>query len=63
LTSDTALAVEVRRRAAEHWPGSHVGTALDGAAAAAWLAASELPDEAVDAEATHTRLLDRSTSD
>lgn len=42
LTADTPLAAEVATRIAKTWPDAPRGTAGDGAAAAAWLAALDL---------------------
>ncbi|SCG67419.1 N-acetylglucosamine kinase [Micromonospora halophytica] len=43
LTGDTPLAAAVRAEAERRWPDAPVRTAGDGAAAAAWLAALDLP--------------------
>ncbi|MGK5441523.1 N-acetylglucosamine kinase [Micromonospora sp. URMC 105] len=56
LTGDTPLAAAVRAEAHRRWPGAAVRTAGDGAAAAAWLAARELP-EAGDPLALHALLV------
>ncbi|MDG4811256.1 BadF/BadG/BcrA/BcrD ATPase family protein [Micromonospora sp. WMMD1120] len=55
LTADTPLAAAVRVEIARHWPDAPLRTAGDGAAAAAWLAARELP-ETTDPAALHARL-------
>ncbi|MFC0003036.1 N-acetylglucosamine kinase [Micromonospora siamensis] len=44
LTADTPLAAAVRAELARRWPDAPVRTAGDGAAAAAWLAARDLPE-------------------
>ncbi|PWR06166.1 ATPase, partial [Micromonospora acroterricola] len=44
LTADTPLATAVRAEVARHWPAAPLRVAGDGAAAAAWLAARELPE-------------------
>jgi len=56
LTADTPLAAAVRARIAQRWPAPAPLVAGDGAAAAAWLAARDLPD-VVDPAALHTALL------
>ena len=56
LTADTPLAAAVRARIAQRWPAPAPLMAGDGAAAAAWLAARDLPD-VVDPAALHTALL------
>lgn len=56
LTADTPLAAAVRARIAQRWPAPTPLVAGDGAAAAAWLAARDLPD-IVDPAALHTALL------
>ncbi|MFG2050343.1 N-acetylglucosamine kinase [Micromonospora sp. NPDC048935] len=55
LTADTPLATAVRAEIARHWPDAPLRTAGDGAAAAAWLAARDLP-EVTDPAALHARL-------
>ncbi|WCN79741.1 N-acetylglucosamine kinase [Micromonospora sp. LH3U1] len=55
LTADTPLATAVRTEIARHWPDAPLRTAGDGAAAAAWLAARDLP-EVTDPAALHARL-------
>ncbi|MEV4656383.1 BadF/BadG/BcrA/BcrD ATPase family protein [Micromonospora sp. NPDC049301] len=55
LTADTPLAAAVRGEIAQRWPAAPLCTAGDGAAAAAWLAARELP-EVTDPAALHARL-------
>ncbi|MEU7755104.1 BadF/BadG/BcrA/BcrD ATPase family protein [Micromonospora sp. NPDC049171] len=55
LTADTPLATAVRAEVARHWPDAPLRTAGDGAAAAAWLAARDLP-EVTDPAALHARL-------
>ncbi|MFF0371480.1 N-acetylglucosamine kinase [Micromonospora sp. NPDC005087] len=44
LTGNTPLAAAVRAEVGRHWPDAPLRTAGDGAAAAAWLAARELPE-------------------
>ncbi|MFG2100871.1 N-acetylglucosamine kinase [Micromonospora echinaurantiaca] len=44
LTGDTPLAAAVRDEAARRWPDAPLHSAGDGAAAAAWLAARDLPE-------------------
>ncbi|MCO1597739.1 ATPase, partial [Micromonospora sp. RHAY321] len=44
LTGDTPLAAAVRAEVGRRWPQAPLRTAGDGAAAAAWLAARELPE-------------------
>ncbi|MEU7794788.1 BadF/BadG/BcrA/BcrD ATPase family protein [Micromonospora tulbaghiae] len=56
LTGDTPLAGAVRAELAGRWPGAPLHSAGDGAAAAAWLAARDLP-EVTDPAALHTRLV------
>ncbi|MEH0985473.1 N-acetylglucosamine kinase [Micromonospora sp. CPCC 205556] len=56
LTGDTPLAAAVRVEAHRRWPDAPVRTAGDGAAAAAWLAALDLP-EVTDPAALHARLV------
>ncbi|MFC0504763.1 N-acetylglucosamine kinase [Micromonospora costi] len=56
LTGDTPLAAAVRAEASRRWPDAPLRSAGDGAAAAAWLAARELP-EVDDPTALHTRLV------
>ncbi|MEV1333840.1 BadF/BadG/BcrA/BcrD ATPase family protein [Micromonospora costi] len=56
LTGDTPLAAAVRAEAARRWPDAPLRSAGDGAAAAAWLAARDLP-EVDDPAALHTRLV------
>ncbi|TDC29241.1 ATPase [Micromonospora sp. 15K316] len=56
LTGDTPLAAAVRAAAAGRWPHAPLCTAGDGAAAAAWLAARDLP-EATDPAALHALLV------
>ncbi|MET7962830.1 BadF/BadG/BcrA/BcrD ATPase family protein [Micromonospora zamorensis] len=55
LTADTPLAAAVRVEIARQWPDAPLRTAGDGAAAAAWLAARDLP-EVTDPAALHARL-------
>ncbi|MET8088063.1 BadF/BadG/BcrA/BcrD ATPase family protein [Micromonospora sp. NPDC005237] len=55
LTADTPLATAVRAEIGRRWPSAPLRTAGDGAAAAAWLAARELP-ELTDPAALHARL-------
>ncbi|MEU7611234.1 BadF/BadG/BcrA/BcrD ATPase family protein [Micromonospora sp. NPDC049204] len=55
LTADTPLAAAVRVEITRHWPDAPLRTAGDGAAAAAWLAARDLP-EVTDPAALHARL-------
>ncbi|MEU7947796.1 BadF/BadG/BcrA/BcrD ATPase family protein [Micromonospora taraxaci] len=55
LTANTPLAAAVRMEIARQWPDAPVRTAGDGAAAAAWLAARDLP-EVTDPTALHARL-------
>jgi N-acetylglucosamine kinase-like BadF-type ATPase len=55
LTGDTPLAAAVRTEVTRHWPDAPLCSAGDGAAAAAWLAARELP-ELADPAALHARL-------
>ncbi|MEU8332096.1 BadF/BadG/BcrA/BcrD ATPase family protein [Micromonospora sp. NPDC048839] len=55
LTADTPLATAVRVEITRHWPDAPLRTAGDGAAAAAWLAARDLP-EVTDPAALHARL-------
>ncbi|MGW5673256.1 N-acetylglucosamine kinase [Micromonospora sp. NPDC003776] len=60
LTGDTPLAEAVRPELARRWPDAPLCTAGDGAAAAAWLAARDLP-EVTDPAALHARLLPATT--
>ncbi|MFY1616506.1 N-acetylglucosamine kinase [Micromonospora sp. WMMD736] len=55
LTADTPLATAVRTEMAGHWPQAPLRVAGDGAAAAAWLAARDLP-ELTDPAALHALL-------
>ncbi|MET8234140.1 BadF/BadG/BcrA/BcrD ATPase family protein [Micromonospora sp. NPDC005298] len=55
LTADTPLATAVRTEIGQRWPHAPLRTAGDGAAAAAWLAARDLP-EVTDPTALHARL-------
>ncbi|MEV1154962.1 BadF/BadG/BcrA/BcrD ATPase family protein [Micromonospora chokoriensis] len=55
LTANTPLAAAVRVEIARQWPDAPLRTAGDGAAAAAWLAARDLP-EVTDPAALHARL-------
>ncbi|TBL41753.1 ATPase, partial [Verrucosispora sp. SN26_14.1] len=56
LTGDTPLAAAVHAEARRRWPYAPVRPAGDGAAAAAWLAARELP-EVTDPTALHAHLV------
>ncbi|MDG4799867.1 BadF/BadG/BcrA/BcrD ATPase family protein [Micromonospora sp. WMMD980] len=56
LTGDTPLAAAVRAELARRWPAAPLHSAGDGAAAAAWLAARDLP-EVTDPTALHARLV------
>ncbi|MDZ5444017.1 BadF/BadG/BcrA/BcrD ATPase family protein [Micromonospora sp. 4G57] len=56
LTGDTPLAEAARVELARRWPDAPVCTAGDGAAAAAWLAARDLP-EVMDPAALHALLV------
>jgi N-acetylglucosamine kinase-like BadF-type ATPase len=56
LTGDTPLGDAVRAELARRWPDAPLRTAGDGAAAAAWLAARELP-EVTDPAALHALLI------
>ncbi|MFI7608184.1 N-acetylglucosamine kinase [Micromonospora sp. NPDC049366] len=56
LTGATPLAAAVREAAGRHWPHALLCSAGDGAAAAAWLAARDLP-EVDDPEALHPLFL------
>ncbi|MFI6129380.1 N-acetylglucosamine kinase [Micromonospora sp. NPDC051141] len=56
LTGDTPLATVVRAELARRWPAAPLYSAGDGAAAAAWLAARDLP-EVTDPAALHARLV------
>ncbi|GAA2712199.1 hypothetical protein GCM10010429_29620 [Micromonospora olivasterospora] len=56
LTADTPLATAVCAELARRWPGAPLSTAGDGAAAAAWLAARDLP-EVTDPAALHALLV------
>ncbi|GAA4572638.1 BadF/BadG/BcrA/BcrD ATPase family protein [Micromonospora coerulea] len=60
LTADTPLAAAARAELARRWPDAPLRTAGDGAAAAAWLAARELP-EVTDPPALHAVLVPTST--
>ncbi|RIV39944.1 N-acetylglucosamine kinase [Micromonospora radicis] len=60
LTGDNPLAATVRTAAHRHWPGVPVRRAGDGAAAAAWLAARDLPG-VTDPATLHTRLVTPAT--
>ncbi|KAB1935509.1 ATPase [Micromonospora sp. ALFpr18c] len=55
LTADTPLATAVRAELGRRWPDAPLRTAGDGAAAAAWLAARDLP-EVTDPSALHAHL-------
>lgn len=55
LTGDTPLAVALRAELGRRWPDAPLRRAGDGAAAAAWLAARDLP-EVTDPVALHARL-------
>ncbi|MEV0215049.1 BadF/BadG/BcrA/BcrD ATPase family protein [Micromonospora sp. NPDC050695] len=55
LTADTLLATAVRAELGRRWPDAPLRTAGDGAAAAAWLAARDLP-EVTDPSALHAHL-------
>ncbi|MEH1170063.1 BadF/BadG/BcrA/BcrD ATPase family protein [Micromonospora sp. CPCC 205539] len=55
LTGDTPLATAVRAEVSRNWPQAPLRIAGDGAVAAAWLAARELP-EVTDPAALHARL-------
>ncbi|WP_262286019.1 N-acetylglucosamine kinase [Micromonospora sp. MA102] len=56
LTGDTALAAAVRAELARGWPDAPLRSAGDGAAAAAWLAARDLP-EVTDPATLHALLV------
>ncbi|MFD2765950.1 N-acetylglucosamine kinase [Micromonospora eburnea] len=56
LTGDTPLAAAVRAELAHRWPDAPLHTAGDGAAAAAWLAARDLP-EVTEPAALHALLV------
>ncbi|MFE9959066.1 N-acetylglucosamine kinase [Micromonospora sp. NPDC005299] len=56
LTGDTPLAAAVRAELARRWPDAPLHSAGDGAAAAAWLAARDLP-EVADPAALHALLV------
>ncbi|WBB80223.1 ATPase [Micromonospora sp. WMMD882] len=56
LTGDTPLAAALRAELRRRWPDASVRRAGDGAAAAAWLAARDLPGT-TDPAALHDRLL------
>ncbi|SCF03445.1 N-acetylglucosamine kinase [Micromonospora mirobrigensis] len=56
LTADTPLASAVRAEVGGRWPDAPVCTAGDGATAAAWLAARDLP-EVTDPTALHALLM------
>ncbi|MEU4642759.1 BadF/BadG/BcrA/BcrD ATPase family protein [Micromonospora sp. NPDC023814] len=56
LTGDTPLAAAARAEVAQRWPDAVLRSAGDGAAAAAWLAARDLP-EVTDPVALHARLV------
>ncbi|MCW3819165.1 ATPase [Micromonospora sp. DR5-3] len=56
LTGDTPLAAAVRAELARRWPDAPLHPAGDGAAAAAWLAARDLP-EVTDPAALHALLV------
>ncbi|MGC4806034.1 N-acetylglucosamine kinase [Micromonospora sp. DT233] len=56
LTGGTPLAAAVRAELARRWPDAPLRTAGDGAAAAAWLAARDLP-EVTDPAALHALLV------
>ncbi|MEU5941955.1 BadF/BadG/BcrA/BcrD ATPase family protein [Micromonospora sp. NPDC047548] len=56
LTGDTPLAAAVRAEVSARWPDAPVHSAGDGAAAAAWLAARDLP-EVTDPTALHALLV------
>ncbi|WP_405098592.1 N-acetylglucosamine kinase [Micromonospora sp. NBC_01412] len=56
LTGDTPLAAAVRAELGRRWPDAPLRTAGDGAAAAAWLAARDLP-EVTDPTALHPLLV------
>ncbi|MEH0845045.1 BadF/BadG/BcrA/BcrD ATPase family protein [Micromonospora sp. CPCC 205711] len=60
LTGDTPLATAVRAEVARRWPAAPVRSAGDGAAAAAWLAARDLP-EVTDPTALHALLVPATT--
>ncbi|MFI0795219.1 N-acetylglucosamine kinase [Micromonospora rubida] len=60
LTGDTPLATAVRAELGRRWPDAPLRTAGDGAAAAAWLAARDLP-EVTDPTALHPLLVPPTT--
>ncbi|WP_091662911.1 N-acetylglucosamine kinase [Micromonospora auratinigra] len=60
LTGDTPLADAVRAELARRWPDAPLHAAGDGAAAAAWLAARDLPG-VTDPAALHARLVPAAT--
>ncbi|MEU1844615.1 N-acetylglucosamine kinase [Micromonospora sediminicola] len=60
LTGDTPLAAAVRYELTVRWPDAPLHSAEDGAAAAAWLAARDLP-EVTDPAALHARLVPQPT--
>ncbi|MFE9205481.1 N-acetylglucosamine kinase [Micromonospora sp. NPDC007230] len=60
LTGDTPLGAAVRAELARRWPDAPLHTAGDGAAAAAWLAARDLP-EVTDPAALHALLVSATT--
>ncbi|WP_320065441.1 N-acetylglucosamine kinase [Micromonospora sp. RTGN7] len=60
LTGDTPLAIAVRAELGRRWPDAPLRTAGDGAAAAAWLAARDLP-EVTDPAALHPLLVPPTT--
>ncbi|MFJ2081413.1 N-acetylglucosamine kinase [Micromonospora chokoriensis] len=55
LTGDTPLATAIRAEVSRRWPQAPLRTARDGAVAAAWLAARDLP-EVTDPAALHAHL-------
>jgi N-acetylglucosamine kinase-like BadF-type ATPase len=59
LTADTPLAKAVRAELAQRWPDAPLPVAGDGAAAAAWLAAHDLP-EVTDPASLHPLLVPQS---
>jgi hypothetical protein len=56
LTGDTPLASAVRAQVGRQWPDAPLHSAGDGAAAAAWLAARDLP-EVTDPQTLHALLV------
>ncbi|PZF85820.1 N-acetylglucosamine kinase [Micromonospora deserti] len=60
LTGDTPLAAGVRGEIGRRWPAAPLRSAGDGAAAAAWLAARDLP-EVTDPGHLHARLVSPTT--